>query len=235
MRLYKTGHSIADTVSDLIGDLPDGDYRICYGILRHRSFEWDGHWFEVDKGFWGADHYSGMYRLSYRGTQPRYSSKGPHKAHGIVLAPWRNSGSHALICPPTSHVCEFFNVDQTSWLMNALRQAGSPYIIRHKGDSAIIDWDSISKVITFNSTIAIEALKRGIPVISDPIHSTVGSFTSQIKAVDNYNREELLSFISGHQFRLNDTQSLCSLIKYYLSSNEAGSLYRLGCEGSGNR
>lgn len=219
MRLHKTGHPIADTVSDLIGELPDEEYRICYGILRHRSFEWDGHWFEVDKGFWGANHYSGMYRLSYRGTQPRYCSKGPHKAHGLVLAPWRNSGSHALICPPTGHVSEFFHIDPVSWLFSAIRQCDK-YIIRHKGDSANIDWDSISKVITFNSTIAIEAICRGIPVISDHIHSTVGSYTSFINSVDNYSRNELLSFISAHQFTLDDTKSIWNLIQYYLSLSD---------------
>lgn len=218
MRLHKTGHPIADTVSDLIGDLPDGDYIAAYGILRHRLFD-SGNWFEFDKGFWNAAHYRGNYRLSNRRTQPHYHSDGPTKPHGLDLKPWQYNSGPALICPPTSHVCEFFGIDLTSWLLDAIRQAGNKYIMRNKGDSHIVDWAKISKVITFNSTIGIEALINGIPVISDPVHSTIGSYTVDIKSIDQLNRNELLSFMAAHQFKLSDKESICQLIKYYLYSS----------------
>lgn len=217
MRLHKTGHPIADTVSDLIGELPDGDYRICYGILRHRLFDGPGHWLEMDKGFWGANHYTGMYRLSYQGTQPRYHVNGPRNPHGLTLEPWRHNSGPSLICPPTSHVCQFFNIDYSSWLMGAIKQANGPYIIRHKGDSNPVDWTIISQVITFNSTIGVEALIKGIPVISDPVHSTIGSYTVDIKSLDQLNRDELFSFMSGHQFKLSDKKSIECLIHHYLT------------------
>lgn len=218
MRLHKTGHAIADTVSDLIGELPDGDYRICYGILRHNEFK-DGNWFEIDKGFFGSGHYEGTYRISFRGTQPKYNPTGLRKAHGHALKPWQHNSGPALICPPTSHVCEFFGIDPTSWLLNAIRQINGPYIIRHKGDSQSVDWTKISQVITFNSTIGVEALINGIPVISDPIHSTIGSYTVDIKNLDQLNRDELLSFMAAHQFKLSDKESIWNLIAYYLSSS----------------
>lgn len=220
MRLHKTGHPIADTVSDLIGELPDGDYRAAYGILRHNLFSGSTAWFEVDRGFWGAIHFSGLYRLSFRSTQPRYHENGPRKPHGLDLEPWRSQTGPALICPPTSHVSQFFAIDQTQWLMNAIRQANGPYIVRYKGSESPVEWDSISKVITFNSTIAIQALVKGIPVISDPIHSTVGSFTSEIKMFDKYNRNVLFEFISAHLFKLDDKRTIWNLIEYYLSTSD---------------
>jgi len=197
----------------------DGDYRICYGILRHRSFDGDGNWFEVDKGFWGANHYTGMYRLSFKGTQPRYSPDAPRMPHGLDFEPWRDQAGPNLIAPPTAHVCEFFGVDYTSWLTEAMRHG--PYIIRHKGDQSPIPWDSISKVITFNSTLGIEALRRGIPVISDENHSLIGSYTKYKKALANYERSELYEVAAGSMFKLSEKEKICRIIKHHLSNDTA--------------
>lgn len=218
MRLHKTGHPIANTISDLIGELPYGDYRICYGVLRHSLFH-DGNWFEVDKGFWDSAHYDGDYRLSYRGTQPIFDVDGPQDDHGLTLEPWRIRDGYTLILPPTGHVCQFFGIDYAAWLMMALAKSPTSGIIRHKGTSEPIDWDSIARVITFNSTLGIEALRRGIPVISDPNHSTMGSYTASINAIDNYDRESLFRFYKAHQFKLTEKDKICRLIQHYLSTS----------------
>jgi len=215
LRAHKTGHIIADTVSDLMGDLPDGDYRIAYGILRHRLFNGShDKWFEVDKGMYGAKHYDGNYRISYKSTQPNYSVDAPHEPHGQSLEPWRKTKGYTLICPPTAHVCEFFGVDYTTWLMNTVRQEEN-YIIRNKGETSPIDWDGMGKLVTFNSSLGVESIKKGIPTVSS-IHSSVGSYQSYKNVVDDYDRNELLSFISAHQFLLSDKDKICSLINYYL-------------------
>lgn len=237
MRLHKTGHIIADTVSDIIGELEDGDYNIVYGILRHNKFREGKRWFELDKGFWGASHYSGNYRISYKGTQPIYREDYPlSEPHGQTLEPWRNQEGYTLICPPTGHVCDFFKIDYSQWLMKAINLAASPspgycersknetlqplrqinYIIRNKDDESPIEWDKISKVTTFNSTIGFEALRRGIPVISDPKHSTIGSYTSSINSYCDYDRDKLFSFCQAHQFRLSEKPKILSIIKHYL-------------------
>jgi len=216
MRLHKTGHAIADTVSDLIGDLPDGDYRAAYGILRHDQFE-NGKWFELDKGFWGGAHYAGNYRLSFVGTQPRYDPTGPREPHGLTLEPWRTQEGYTLICPPTDHVWRFFGINPDQWLWNACRQAGPNYSIRHKRNAPPVKWDEVSKVITFNSTIGVEALRRGIEVISDPVHSTIGSFTESVKTTCDYNRNILFMLMQAHQFKLGEKEKICRLIKHYMS------------------
>ena len=220
MRLHKTGHPIADTVSDLIGEVPDGEYAIAYGILRHDLFHRTGRYFEVDKGFWGAGHYNGSYRISFNGTQPQYTEDGPREPHGLKLDPMRRREGYTMILPPTEHVCKFFNIDYAAWLMEAVKNAGSMRYIRNKGTSVRdIEWDDISKVITFNSTLGIEAIRRGIQVISDPVHSTVGSFTAQKGPIDYHSREELLSFCASHQFKLDEKEKICSLIRHYLCSS----------------
>lgn len=224
MRLHKTGHPIADTVSDLIGELPDGDYKIAYGILRHEEFSMGLRWFEMDKGLWAANHYGGNYRLSFQGTQPIWHKDGPSEDHRLDLEPWRHQTGPALICPPTSHVCDFFNIDYSSWLTKAIRQAEGPYIIRTKGVENPIEWDKISKLITFNSTLGIEALIKGIPVISDPDHSTIGSYAVENYILDGTNRDELLSFCAAHQFKLSDKSKICRLIEHYLSIPSSGGI-----------
>lgn len=228
MRLHKTGHSIADTVSDLIGDLPDGDYKAAYGILRHELFTC-GKWFEFDRGFWNAEHFEGNYRLSFCGTQPRYDKElfgYPERLilrpHDLDLQPWRIDGTHVLILPPTGYVCDFFKINYTSWMLesvNMARKMSLPYIIRNKGSENPLSFDGIKKVITFNSTLAIEAIKRGIEVISDPIHSTLGSYTQEIQKTIDYDRDAVLDFIQAHQFRLKDKDKICRLIQYYLSKS----------------
>lgn len=222
MRLHKTGHIIADTVSDLIGELPDGNYKIAYGILRHAQFAGHDAWFELDKGYWGPKHFDGLYRLSYRGTQGRYSPDAPHKPHRLTLEPWKTERGHqVLICPPTNEVCKFFGVNLPTWIFTAVADCkGQAYAIRYKGmpEPVPVNWDIVDRIVTFNSTIGIEALRRGIPVISDPEHSSIGSYTKFINRLDGFDRDPLFSFLDGHQFHLHERERIWLLIKHYLQS-----------------
>lgn len=217
MKLHKTGHVIADTVSDLIGDLPDYGVPIAYGILRHDEFS-GGDYFEIDKGFYEAGHYDGNYRLSFNGTQPRYLLCGPHEDSDVELVDWRNGGGeYDLICPPTDAVCAFFGIDYANWLMGALSKVRGPSLIRYKGEDKPIEWRKVRRVITFNSTVGVKALMMGIPVISDPEHSTVGSYTQGVGNYIDFDRKPLFNFIKAHQFKLGEKRKICSLIEHYLS------------------
>lgn len=220
MRLHKTGHPIADTVSDKIGDLYDGDYAIAYGILRgadrYLRYQKSGNYFQVDRGFWEAGHFDGNYRCSFRGTQPSWASDSPQEDHGLELQPWKIFDGKTLICPPTPPVCEFFNINYTVWILKAIKQSTSRYEIRHKGYRDPLSFDGVSRLVTFNSTVALKALQLGIPVISDPDHSSVGSFTKAINHIDSYDREPLFRFCAAHQFKLDDKEKIEKIISYYL-------------------
>lgn len=217
MRLHKTGHVIADTVSDLIGEVPDGEYNAVYGILRHELGAQDRPCFIFDRAFWGANHYDGLYRLALNGTQPLWHENGPSNPHGLTLEPWRK-GQWTMICPPTDHVCKFFGVDYQGWLYQACEDAkrvGLPFMLRTKEAVTPIEWESLGQVITFNSSVGVEALRRGISVISDPEFSTIGSYTKE-KGIDGIDRNEILSFCAGHQFKLSDKETICNLIRHYI-------------------
>lgn len=228
MRLFKTGHPIADTVSDLIEELPDDlaeHYNIAYGILRHDLFNQGRPYICFDKGFWGAGHFDGNYRLSLNGTQPLWHENGPSEPHGLELEPWREKkwGGVVLVCPPTRHVMDFFGIKKWShmrYLQYVPKVSEDEWLltqVREKGDPTPIDWDNIKAVITFNSTVGFEALRRGIPVISDPHHSTIGSyFMHRENRFELVNRDELFSFCSAHQFRLEQKEKICRLLRYYL-------------------
>lgn len=210
--IYTTGHPIADHIAKF---LPDGDYGIGYGILRGMAEKLRSHkhWFEIDRGFWDANHFDGNYRISYKGTQPMYDPLFPSEAIAMEFVPWKTQG-YTLICPPTDPVCEFFDIDWMDWVSRMGGQYGG--IVRHKGTEAPVDWDNVGRVVTFNSSIAVEALKRGIPVISDSDHSTVGSWN---KSVDAGDRHKLFSFMQAHHFKLVNQGDICRTIQHYLSTS----------------
>lgn len=231
MIFWRTGHEIADTVVNALSDncsnyniVDNHSTSIAYGILRGTTgaFKKSNIWFEIDKGFWDARHYDGLYRVSYKGTQPIWTGQGLSEDHGIQFEPWteRRYDKWVMICPPTLPVCEFFGLDYSEWLFQAVNQANGtrmPYMIRAKGTEAPIEWDKLGMVITFNSSVAVEAIRRGIPSISDPEHSSVGSYTMAINAIDGYDRYALFSWLSAHQIRLSDKEKFWGIIKHYLS------------------
>lgn len=229
--IWETNHPISQTVcrriADTIGaDLYDVDKHapnmlrydahLAYGILRgtKRIFSQVNHWFEIDKGLFGAGHYDGLYRVSYRNTQPLYRDD-LHKPHGLDLETITERKGYTLICPPTNHVCEFFGINPNEWTAWATSETDGYYLIRPKDAQDGINWGAIEKVITFNSSVGFEAMRRGIPVISDP-RSTIGSYK---KPFSESAREDILSFSAFHQFKLMDKEGICQIIRAYLPSS----------------
>lgn len=253
--VWKTGHQIADTVVDnfvdyeryscgsytsyfttcRFEDLPvyNSKAHIGYGILRGMSGIFNAcdrlnkPWFNIDNGYMGAGHFHGFYRISYRGTQARWHDGIPEIPHGILFEEWKKTGDRFLIAPPSDHVCGFFNVDKTKWLAD--NQVENSFI-REKSDNTLIDWSKIKGVITFNSTIGVEALKRGIPVISDIQHSIIGSYYKyhlidkgldyNFDNVMEVSRDSLFNGMRGHQFTLTQIRNgdAWSLINHYLNT-----------------
>lgn len=212
------------------------DLHICYGILRGAADLFRAcdrlnvPWFNVDRGFWGAGHFSGLYRINYRGTQSPYNAE-LQKPHTLSLQyPEVNTGDVVLIVPPSEYVKQFFGLNKYGWLVDAINKYGRTdrYIVRTKGDNKEIDWKKIKGVVTFNSTLGVEALKRGVPVISDTEHSMIGSYYKKVlveKGVDynfenvmSVSREELFRCMSAHQFTLEEIREgkAWELLQHYL-------------------
>jgi hypothetical protein len=231
--VYDTGHEIADTIAkSLVMGMEqniEADVAIGYGILRGMAANLRKHkyWFELDRGYFNPGHYDGYYRISYKGTQARYDAAYPiSKQYECELKPTRpyDKSKPILVCPPTDVVMRFFGLDD--WPCRAT----SNYVIRHKGNPNPINWDDYSACITFNSSVGWQALINGIPCISDPHHSVVGSYYNPlgvdisldeyVELFNNVPRKPLLDFMSSHQFTLAEISrgDACSLINYYLSN-----------------
>lgn len=221
VRALKTGHDIADTVADKIGDLPGDGYVVAYGILRgtKEAFARAAHWFEIDRGYWDPSHFDGNYRLGYRDMQAIYREGLPREPHGLKFDPWVDPDSgYTMICPPTAAVCDFYGLSHMDWCWDAINQChGKPYKIREKYTQEPLSFEGVSRVITFNSAVGWQAVQKGIQCVSSADHSLVGSFCKAKKVLDNYDRDELFDIMQAHQFKLGEKEKICKLINHYLA------------------
>jgi len=238
LTIWKTGHPIADTVADAFaaGEY-HGEADLVYGILRHNVFKTSERWFNIDRGYFNPGHFDGYYRISYKGTQVKWHEGIPQVESGVKLEDWKSSLHYTgrkkriLICPPTDAVRGFFRLGN-EW--TDIDFNNENYIVRYKGDSALIDWSDVGGVITFNSSIGWEALRRGIPCVSDITHSIIGSYYSyelkkknldynfdNIKAIS---REPLFNAMRAHQFTLAEIRNgkAKNLIEHYLNNADLG-------------
>lgn len=226
---------IYSTCSDDCPSVMDADVHIGYGILRgmdgvFRAAQAAGKlWFNVDKGYLNPGHFDGTYRLSCGGTQARYDPAFVSPECELTLEPIReyDPKKRILVCPPTKHVRDFFGYSGMDFETGYCNER---YIVRLKGDTTPIDWNAISAVITFNSSVGWEAVRRGIPCLSDPQHSVVGSYyntNSLDELIGKFNstpREPLFRFLKAHQFTLAEIEQghACHLIESYGSAMIAG-------------
>lgn len=195
------------------------DLHIGYGILRgmeevFRECERQAKpWFEIDKGYWRPGHYDGYYRVSLRGTQQ--TSGWPEldweRWENLILdtRPLRHRMEgpplfYPLVCPPTDYVEHFFGMKKWEWLQKTGWDEKTDWVqIRHKsaGWDLEDDMQRASRVITFNSSVGWEALRRGISVESDPKHSIVGAWQAQ-HGTDK--RRDLFATMAGLQLTLDE-------------------------------
>lgn len=248
--IYSTGHEIADTVAEALcagmkntrayhiggrSPLPFADVHIGYGILRGTGDVFKGcesigqPWFNVDRGYFNPGHYDGYYRISYRGTQAKWHDGIPRKPWAAKLEAWRwDANKPILVCPPTKAVTDFFGV--RDWIERLPPLSGTLDLrVREKGDTTPLDLDGYRAVITFNSSVGWQALQRGIPVISDPHHSIIGSHFSHhgIHSLTDFSRNmrdtriELFEAMNAHQFTLDEIKrgEAWELITHYLQSH----------------
>lgn len=240
--VWKTGHEIADTVAQALAEgIPNAEIKdtrfnasdtkefgahIAYGILRGTAdiFKANQCYIHVDRGYFHPGHYDGYYRISYKGTQAKYDAAFLiSKEYDGQLEPKRryDRSKPVLVCPPTLAVDTFFELGAwIDWLPDNR-------IMRDKGDTKPIPWDDISAVITFNSSVGWEALRRGIPCLSDPTHSVVGSYYNT-KSIDecielfhSRSRKPLFDLMASHQFTLAEIRKgvACPLIQHYLKKH----------------
>lgn len=196
------------------------DGHVGYGILRGMSAVFNAcdkagkPWFNIDRAYWKPGHYDGYYRVSLHGTQQTtgLDKLEPDYARwdrlGLDCGSRAMQGDKVLVCPPTDHVHDFFNLGER-WTNNSEESYGGNAIVRNKGSSIDLqeDLNRSKKVYTFNSSVGWEALRQGIPVVSDPTHSIVGAYQKMLDRSihDDYNeRRRLFSIMAGLQLTLEE-------------------------------
>lgn len=205
------------------------DAHIGYGILRgmdkiFRACDKAGKpWFNIDKGYLKPGHYDGYYRISLRGTQHTHGGNyADYERLGSLclnFANWRGLDYKlpVLICPPTGYVTHWLPEAKT-WLrttINSLNQQRLSYTVRLKDDlprmSLEHDILHCNYVHTFNSSVGWEAIRLGVPCVSDTKHSFVGSYFGHI-SLDKLShsqdiaRQELFASMSSLQLTLEEVK-----------------------------
>ena len=117
---------------------------------------------------------------------------------------------------------------ETNWELDwteKLMQSNQRIQVRKKSAQSPIDWKNVASLVTYNSSVAIEAIKRGIPVISDKTNSAVGSFQDVVGQIhlDTSRRDSLLRWLSAHQMSLCDIERgrAWEVIHHYLPYSSA--------------
>lgn len=250
--IWHTGHQIADIVSQAVFDglnakadryhsslatkarLDLYDAHIGYGILRGMAdvyLEARGAgkpFLCLDNGYWKPGHYDGYYRISLNGTQqttgldklePDYE-RWDALGLPILTRQLHEADGRVLICPPTSHVIDFFSIKSREITPHP------KLIIRTKESGGTLqkDLDKCCMVRTFNSSVGWEALRQGIPVISDPNHSFVGAYQKQVdklpSLMDIDARRRMFAIMASLQLTLEEIRQgkLWPLIQKLLAS-----------------
>jgi hypothetical protein len=249
--IWRTGHPINDEVSKAlhIGTkfeikhtelLPlEKNLRpaIAYGILRgtglpgrntgdtsiFRECDKRGlEWWEVDRGYFGAKHFDGYYRISLGDMQAKYVKmdlpEGRMRKMPFELLNNMPRGRQVLLCPPTEPVEVFYGMTPGKWLED-MREEIPKYTdrrikVRDKRTASTpleLDLDDAWCVVTFNSSVGIDAALREIPVISSE-HSVlhkwaINDISCIEKGLVRGDRIELLKFLSYCQFTLEEFRS----------------------------
>jgi len=218
------------------------DIHIGYGILRgmdsvFKAAASNGRpYFNLDRGYWKPGHYDGYYRVSLRGTQqttgldkiePDYE-----RLDRLGIEIWdrykpleREESHHCLICPPTPDVAKWLSIEIDDWIEEQANQSRHKSIVRLKGTGMPIRWSDVMEVRTFNSSVGWEALRQGIPVVSDPNHSIVGAYQKMLDKgiADNYEeRRKLFAIQSKLQLTLDEMRQgkLWPLLNLLLATSD---------------
>ena len=184
-----------------------------YGILRgtgdiaRRRLESGDGFYYIDHGYIRPGHYSGHYRIIRSGLHANLSAKPDY---GRLLAlKWSPEKRHdalryspALLAPPSEYVSEFFGCSRTLWLESVKAKLAfvtdRPLVVSSKDEPGQPSLDQCWAVVTMQSNLAVEAIRKGVPVFCehgnfpDIWHHPAEHFSDDIKNLDNPYRPSMI-------------------------------------------
>jgi hypothetical protein len=132
-------------------------------------------WYYADNCYLGE--MNAHYRVTKNARQVDGSGKaGPERWRrlGLAIKPWRETGKHILVCPPSPAYGEVWGMDCRKWLadtVTALEQVTDrPWRIRESSlarsteHPLAADLENCWALVTCSSNAAVDALLAGIPV-----------------------------------------------------------------------
>ena len=139
------------------------------------------------------------------------------KGDELDILPWRKNGKHILIVPPSPWLCKWLGIDPEELMNQSIEEikkhTDREINIRHKkpqGNYNTIpleeDIDNAWAVVSFQSSVAVRAINRGVPsFLMKPGYSAVQpvSSTDLTKIETPFypdNRYEWLSSLCNNQF-----------------------------------
>lgn len=178
-------------------------------------------WWEIDRGYFRANHYDGYYRISLNDIRAKFNAElelpdDRWKALGIQLKDWkRKQDGYVLVCPPTYNVGRLFGINPTVWEVETRARLGElidlPLITRDKHEDANIPLEHALEgayaVVAYNSNVAIQALVQGTPafLLDDSFQTPL---LDTICTEDRFfDRERLFRYLSYCQFTLQEFEN----------------------------
>lgn len=202
---------------------------ISYGIMRGTVRVYSGcraagaDWWNVDRGYFrrsrGKD---GTFKVGYRGLQPEFpkdANPDPSRWESLRLPiePWRpRPEGRVLICPPTIHAAVFYGIREGDWIADTVGRLPVPLRhrvkIRRKDDPEPVETAlrDASLVVVYNSNLAVEALRLGIPAIAEiGVVRSWNGLTVGMAGEDQsrFDRERLFHYAASCQFTFDEIQS----------------------------
>lgn len=203
-----------------------------YGVLRGvDQIYWDCEaagvdWWNVDRGFFAAEHFDGYYRIGYIHLQPclparnieispeRWERLNVPFAKDYVSDPRR---SYVLVCPPTPAMASFYKIDIATWVRDTSEKIPWKYRkrlrVRAKSSSRDLEDDlkGAVAVVAFNSNVAMKALLLGIPAVTETglINSwnRMGPENVGRDLLRSFDRLKLFRFAANVQFLVDEIAS----------------------------
>ena len=190
-----------------------GGWRGNYAIIRMLDY-FKKEYFYLDHSYSARGHQKGNYRIAISSrfaSQPKevcfdrsrfFQSQEPEKPY---LLPWRKTGDHIVICPPSSNLQVWNN--SLSWEENIISKlklyTDRPILVKRKEDDDHSYFKDAWCAITDQSNVAFDALHRGIPVITieKEVYSHAGSIgIENVEKPTMGDREYLFNWLAYNQF-----------------------------------
>lgn len=202
------------------------DIPVVWGVLRGsdriiaQARQGGGYWFYIDHAYFNRGH-GKAYRITRNGYEAGPIRRCPAdraEALDVQLMPWRKSGRHIIVCPPTDFFMQAHNC--ADWLEETLQTLRSitdrPIIVREKpvpGQPAVPLPEALQEahaLVTHSSNVAIEAACLGTPVFVSPTSAAapIGRIDLRLIETPVYpDRQPWLHHLAYNQFSIEEVAS----------------------------